>query len=573
MGSSAVLFGVTDSVSAATRQPGWRYHLTRASVIGLLALTAVIGLQFWTGGLQREVAGDPDEAGHFVTGVMVYDYLRSAAGQNPVEFAEAYYVRYPKVGFGHWPPVFYCVQAVWYFLVGPSKLSALLLMNVLMAALVFATAERAQRLLGAPWAFVAALIILTLPITITYSSLVMADSLVAFLSILAVFQYSDFLRKASWRPLLAFLVLTMAAIFTKGTAIALLLFMLLAPLCCRPVPQGVWRKIGLVLLGSVALTAPYYVICGILGLDMHANLGRVILLTFLAYQRLWVVGQLLSIASPLIFALASVGTVVAWRRHVRRAGPNDPWSVEAPALAAWVLSVLLFQILCYITGPARYFLAVTPALAILAAAGIRWATQRVAADRRGLQIVVCLGLIGVAAATAGKMPVHQASGYAQAAEAIPAKRNRPVVLVSSDVIGEGAFIVERMVRDPDRTGIVLRGSKVLAASDWFGRGYEAKFETPESLRNYLQSLPVRYVGLDDAAYVGESPPEHHRLLRSALESDEAFVLVGRYPIHRRGELRSAPLLVYENQAATESPRRIELDMGRRLGRTFELRLD
>ena len=71
-----------------------------------------------------------DAPAHYVTGVMVYDYLRLAAGSSPVHFAEAYYVRFPKVAFGHWPPAYYAIQAAWYFLFGPHIWSAALLSAV-----------------------------------------------------------------------------------------------------------------------------------------------------------------------------------------------------------------------------------------------------------------------------------------------------------------------------------------------------------------------------------------------------------------------------------------------------------
>ena len=44
---------------------------------------------------------------------MLRDYFVHFHFQSPLRFAEEYYHHYPKVAFGHWPPFFYMLQAVW----------------------------------------------------------------------------------------------------------------------------------------------------------------------------------------------------------------------------------------------------------------------------------------------------------------------------------------------------------------------------------------------------------------------------------------------------------------------------
>ncbi|SRR6056297_1101626 len=80
--------------------------------IFLWLLSLITTAQIQAGGFGAEMY-HPDEPAHFVTGVMVTEYLRGAEFTAPVEFAEAFYLRYPKVAFGHWPPLFYFVQAAW----------------------------------------------------------------------------------------------------------------------------------------------------------------------------------------------------------------------------------------------------------------------------------------------------------------------------------------------------------------------------------------------------------------------------------------------------------------------------
>ncbi len=69
---------------------------------------------------------------------MVRDYLANLASLNfsgPMEFAENYYVHYPEVALGHWPPTFYVVQALWTLPFSASRGSVILLMSVLTAIL------------------------------------------------------------------------------------------------------------------------------------------------------------------------------------------------------------------------------------------------------------------------------------------------------------------------------------------------------------------------------------------------------------------------------------------------------
>ena len=92
-------------------------------------------LQWVNGAFISEFGGHSDEAAHYVTGLMVHDYvaaLRQAQDPDPpMKFAKEYYIHYPKVAMGHWPPFFYVVQTAWTLLFSPSRISMILLMAFL----------------------------------------------------------------------------------------------------------------------------------------------------------------------------------------------------------------------------------------------------------------------------------------------------------------------------------------------------------------------------------------------------------------------------------------------------------
>src|SRR5689334_16872386 len=87
----------------------WVILLCSCAIIASVAL-----IQFCYQAYQSDLAAYPDEAAHFVTGVAVLDYVTTALGSNPVSFAESYYAHYPKFALGHWPPLFYGLEALWF---------------------------------------------------------------------------------------------------------------------------------------------------------------------------------------------------------------------------------------------------------------------------------------------------------------------------------------------------------------------------------------------------------------------------------------------------------------------------
>ena len=92
-------------------------------------LTMVFLMQFRVGAYSHNLANHPDEAAHFTTGTLVYDYIRSGCGTWPIPFAQSFYIRYPKVAFGHWPQVFHEILAAWFKLFGSTPASSISLIG------------------------------------------------------------------------------------------------------------------------------------------------------------------------------------------------------------------------------------------------------------------------------------------------------------------------------------------------------------------------------------------------------------------------------------------------------------
>ena len=76
----------------------------RTTLLAFLMFFAfAVVLQAWHGAYSAEFSGNPDEPAHYVTGVMVRDYLASFPWHPPMPFARDFYDHYPIVAIGHWP--------------------------------------------------------------------------------------------------------------------------------------------------------------------------------------------------------------------------------------------------------------------------------------------------------------------------------------------------------------------------------------------------------------------------------------------------------------------------------------
>src|SRR5689334_23060800 len=77
-----------------------------------VAISVTILLQVLGGAWKAECGGYPDEPAHFMTGLMIRDYLVSGFHKSPIAFAEDYYLHYPKVAFGMWGPLLHICEAI-----------------------------------------------------------------------------------------------------------------------------------------------------------------------------------------------------------------------------------------------------------------------------------------------------------------------------------------------------------------------------------------------------------------------------------------------------------------------------
>ena len=551
-------------------------RLSRISTAVCIVLLAggVLGFQISQRAYRSNLADHADEPAHFVSGVCFLDYCKTAFGSNPVAFAESYYARYPKVAFGHWPPMFYAVQAVWYELLGASTLNAILLAGFITFIASFTLFRRLQRLHGTWAAALACAAFLWLSDVRSSSLLLMADMLAALFSLLAVLAFCDGLAERRRRCWIAAAVWTVMAILTKESAIYLLI---LAPLI-------------LVIVGGKSLFSRRGI------LKMSAGFGMVIALTFLFYSvagvfhlrdsppfdltpaglwtRMPLLAPLVQGASAAFFLAAGFGCVEVLAIKKFNLSPGQ--RVHGYIALLWLATIIGMQIVARPTVEARYFLPAFFPLTMLFAQGLQWFLRGF--PSRLLGVAASMAALAWTIFTIVSTPhvgaYNQRTGYKEIAEAIPSDPLLPAILVSSDAAGEGAIIAERLIGDPNRDGVVLRASKVLSNSDWMGRDQKLLVRSMPEVLGVLNADSVRFVVLDMYGFIDSTVRPHQRLLEDAIRSEPSqFRMIGSFPLYLDGHRRNDAVRVFENLYAVPHPGSvIRIDMTRSLGRSIEVRL-
>jgi 4-amino-4-deoxy-L-arabinose transferase-like glycosyltransferase len=348
----------------------------------IVALAAVF--HFASGSARSELGSHPDEAAHFVTGLMVRDYLASGFHESPLRYADEYYRHYPKIGLGVWPPFFYLMQAAWTLVFPANSHEVLHLMSILGIALATGTGWWLWREFGWVEAVTGAMLLTALPLVQQYSNMVMADMLSAVLMFGAAGFFALYLEGeewvggAQWRRAIGFGVCAGLAIMTKGTGLALafvpalgILFTGRYGLLKRP---SLWA--GALLVAVIAGPWTWHFRNEGRGgweepnPSLHFTKAAIVF-----YGR----GMCVALGG-LLAALALVGAVSLFLPRTRK-----------PAIAvcslALALGVWIFQCLTPVGLEARHLMPAMPALMVLALTGLRgiteyWGCARASGNRR-----------------------------------------------------------------------------------------------------------------------------------------------------------------------------------------------
>ncbi|QDV07155.1 hypothetical protein Poly30_26740 [Planctomycetes bacterium Poly30] len=538
-----------------------------------LALATLV--HFAVGAYQSGFGGFEDEPAHLVTALMIRDWIVAGfhdpyAWLDPRGFAETYYIHYPKVAIGQWPPVLHAMLAVWMLVFGASKVAIVSLLTIVTAVLASLVCELVRRPLGLWAGTVAGMMFLTVPIVQLCSGAAMTELPVALFSFLAVLFFGRFLETGRARWVWSFAGAAAATVLTKGTGLALALVPALAiafsgrwEVLKRP---SLWAAGALVGL----LTAPWYLVTVSMTQDSWGG-GSSPSWAYAKFAATSYAGWSWDLAGVLGLCLVPVGTWWGLRECRRRRPESDRWA----ALAAWALALAALHHVVPSSVEERHLSVLAPVWIVFAALGAghaalglarRWQRQGLAqGEPTGEGAVAGLGVAVLAVSALlwnGAPPVKDFRGWdiagAEWVERLPEGPTR--MLIASDPVGEGLFVAGAALADEVRRGgadpraLVIRASKALCHAGWSGRSYVPLFSEQRALEDWLESKGVGLIAIDESVRETRHWYPHMDQLLTAIHADGSpWVEVERWDVVRNAAHEPAALVGYLRQGWRDLP--------------------
>ena len=453
-----------------------------------------------------------DEPSHFLNGYFISSYLKTHFGANPLAFATDYYVHYPKISIGHWPPAYYGILGL-LFLVVPASYASMFVLNVLMASLpAIGVAALLNRLNGRYLALAGVVAYMVTPLVAEGQIMFMVDQPLAACLLAATATWIAYAERQTWIRAIGFSALAALAVLIKGNG-WVALFIPLYQIALT----GTWRRLlSLRLLVAAVLGAilvvPWYLLTAKIaadGFNYEAGFGYA--MKALAANTVFLADNI----SWAGVALALYAAVAEFR--ARQAAPLR-WTIVSGVISL-VLATFTLQSIVPVDIVDRYVAPALPAVVVLAVLGaVRLLALLPAAygQRWRVPAVAALALLMV---WGGVQHLLQRSPKADVGNLIVTNQLAPgavpsVTVVDGSAGNEGAFIATMAVHDPKLQSYVVRASKLFADSNFMGSKYALKYQDSASVVAELHRLGVRNIVLIRANHKSAFP--HSEQLRQSL---------------------------------------------------------
>lgn len=474
----------------------------------------------------------PDEPSHFVNSLFVWDYLAHHFPAHPLAQAREFYLSFPKLSIGHWPPLYYLTTGALFFVM-PRASEAVMILNVIVcAAPALLCAYVVLQFASWRWALFAALAYVLLPTTVDNSMYFMLDQPVALLSLAAAIVWWKYSRNPGYALAMAFAMLAAAAMLVKGTGWLVVLFPIFHIVLGRNYHLLTHPATYMAALVAATPVAPWYLRTADVSADGFLQTpGFEYALTSLGLN-LKVLGGNAGIIG--IAGVVEAVLLVAVRRGVGWIH-RDVFVLCTSLIAA---TLTLLAIVPAAIEP-RYMAPALPAVVILAIMGLKLAsTLPILARRpraRAAVLVAAIVLFLVPAGWSVHTRPRKGDLRMDVAADIATALEHQVIVVDGKVGGEGAFIAELAMRREQGSVYAVRASRLLSSSSWSHQHYRLLLQTPAAVKGALIDLGASVIVLERRPEVDYSA--HSRLLEDALQLPDS-------------PYRLAQALEHRNQAGT-----------------------
>jgi hypothetical protein len=498
--------------TAASRVAPW--------VVFAFYIAASVAMQRLSGA-NASFGGYPDEASHYLSGLMIHDYVRAGMPKAPLAYASEYYAHIPYIAVGYWPPLFYIVLGFWMLCAGIARSAALLLTAAITAALASIVQRQASPRFGWWTGVLSGMVFLAAPCVQWSNNLVMTDTSVALFGLLASLACGEYLETGRLRPAIKLAVWSAAAILVKLS--------------------GAW--VFVLLPAGILLTGKFYL------LRRRATWLSYGLALGLCGPWLWATRHLLAKAQmsnpapvahfleffPVVCVMAfgaaplALVAVLGWIVNVAAARRLPPaWLILMMQPAAALANVAAAT---GMTPEPRHTVPSIPVVVLCLASGVWWLAGWVPGSWRrewkaATGMLICLALAVFHTGLVKAAPDDFSGMIAQAIEADPHLRGDAALVAPAEGAG-GSLIAELAIRTARRPGGIslVRANKALAAVGWNGENYALRLKSASEVQRFLEENCLAVVITREGAV---HDPHYDLLLQALRQYQDRWQQLGEF---------------------------------------------
>lgn len=430
-----------------------------------------------------------DEPSHFLNGYFIGSYLTEQFGSNPMAAATEFYLHYPKISIGHWPPAYYGFLGILFTFLPPSY-PAIFTVNVIIAALPAFGVAVALSVLGTrSLALLGVLLYSLTPLVLEGYVMFMADQVLAAFLVLATAVWISYSKQESWAKIIAFALLAAGCILIKGNG-----WLIVSVPVFHIILRSSWvqlRSFKLYVAAALAaaIVVPWYMLTAKIAADgFNYQAGFAYATTALLAN----VKALGTNVTPLGLALAALTIALEFRN--RHASP-ERWNIVAGVISL-ILATLTLQSLVPVDIVSRYMAPALPALVVLAMLGVfhigKWMKtagwQQTALPLMAALLMSIPGILHML-----EREPKSDIGLAEISAHLRNKQAPVVTIIDGSAASEGAFIAQMAIADPKLDRYVVRASKLLADSNFMGSTYTLKFTGKQDVLSELRRLGAQRI--------------------------------------------------------------------------------
>jgi hypothetical protein len=501
----------------------------------LLCSLALVTAVLLRGIHKGEFSENVDETVHASTGLYVASFIHDLPLRHPIQYTYRYYAQYPSLGIVMYPPAFYVVEGVAFFILGPTVVTARLTLLCFALFGLYFWFNLVSELEDEYTAALSTVLLAFLPSVLEYEKAVMLDIPLMAFCMAASYFWVLYLRRGSNHLLYWFAAFLCLAFLTKHHAIYLLLWCPITLVAARKWDRILnWRTAAVAGL-CFLVVAPVYVLQIVMNASLVLNIKGTPANSTMQWGYYWSKLPYLIGWAALVLSLFGILTCFWWAKRE-----------SAIVMLAWIASCyIVFTLVRHKDAEGRYILYWVPAFAYFAVAPFTRKTVVPWIRVLGIGLVaVVLASYTVRAWTYQRTYV---SGYAQMAQRLTQSQGG-CVLVDMDLPGNFIFFMRAF--DPARRFVILRKALYEARTirEW---GATEFAHNQSDVEQILKNDSVRYVVAETNMKLHFSSQAD---LRELLDHSRQYKLVETVPIESNmNGWEGRSLTLYESEVPVVPP--------------------